>query len=227
MTKICVAFYTYCPDMNHPRHEYAKTCLRALKSKLTFDAGELYWHIADDGSPPEHLEALLEIAGEGTTYSNSNHGGYGANYNLSTQFTHQYDMILCLEEDWELMRKLDLSELASVLQAHEGIDCIRLGRIGWTGELRGKLVQIEGFTSLLFDPQSSEHHIFAGAPRLETVEFERNLGPWPEGLRAGTTEWEVCKRRESRVGVAWPMDAGLNASELHSNLFVHIGEIQA
>lgn len=231
MFSVCVTFYTYTPSMDHPRVGYAYSCLASLLKNLTFKEGDLHWHIADDGSPHEHIEQLvhmIKLANQLTpTVTNSGHNGYGANYNLSTQETHNYDMVLALEEDWELVRPFDLSHLANVLMAKQEVGCIRLGRIGWTGELKGKLVQIEGRTFLLFDPDSSEHHVFAGAPRLETVEFERKLGPWPEGLRAGSTEWEVCKRPQSRIGVAWPMDSGLNASEIHSNLFIHTGDVQA
>lgn len=227
---IAVNFLTYCPDVNHPRAEYARECLNSLLALLTYEGGQLIWHIADDGSPQEHRNSLVEQCREWSiipTVSNSEHRGYGANYNLSTQYTHQADMVLCLEEDWQLIRQFDLTNLANALMAYQGIRCIRLGRIGWTGELRGSLIQVEDQTFLLFDPMSSEHHVFAGGPRLETVDFERKLGPWPEGLRAGTTEWEVCKRLESRIGIAWPLDAGVNSTELHSTLFNHIGYVQA
>ena len=49
-----------------------------------------------------------------------------------------------------------------------------------------------------------------------------NLGRWPEGLNAGATEFEVCYRFESRVGVAWPLDV-----RPHGSLFGHFGAVQA
>lgn len=235
--KIAVCMFTYAESRDHYRAGYARTTWRAALQNLQPGPGvELVWHIADDGSPRDHIDDLLEIAHfhdvSGVTVSNSERRGYGASYNAATSALHgPVDMVLCLEDDWQLMRPLELSPLARAIEASAGtpyqIDCVRLGYLGWTQELYGGLVQHGGMSFLLLDHDSPEPHVFAGHPRLETVARQREIGVWPEGLRAGTTEWEVAHRQRAREGVAWPLDLGMNASQDYCNTFAHIGAVQA
>lgn len=231
MTTISVVFLTYTPTMEHPRAGYADKCFRSLLSNLSFKEGELRWHIADDGSPEGHRQHLVDIAakhGVRSTVSNSHRLGYGGNMNHAYQAVHDVsDIVLACEEDWELIRPFDLSLLAQALQANEDIRCIRLGYLGITGTLVGRVVFIANQTFLLFDPESDETFVFTGHPRLETVKYEQLVGAWPEGLKAGYTEVEVCKRLPARMGVAWPLDAGINANQDYCTLFAHIGGEQA
>lgn len=237
--KVAVCFLTYTPSMDHPRVQYAQQCLYALTRNLHYREGELLWHIADDGSPSEHVEKLKEIiirnTGAEPTISVTGHEGYGANMNHATQVLHPLvDIIMPLEEDWELVREFDISNLALALTEgeavygySESISCIRLGYLGWTNDLGGYLVQHAGQTFLRFNEEfCKETHVFAGHPRIETVAFEKRVGPWPEGLKAGYTEMEVCKMDAARSGIAWPLDAGVNASQDYCTLFAHVGEIQ-
>jgi hypothetical protein len=194
-------------------------------------SGGLRVHIADDGSPPlesgaDQAETLRQIAGGfpnvvSATASNSGQHGYGASYNLATQVMHlDCPVLLPLEDDWELTGALEADPIvATLLDPAFGIDCVRLGYIGYTQELRGVLVPTPAGHMLRFDPASPEPHVLAGHPRLETREFERRVGPWPEMLPAGQTEFVVCHRNEARRGVAWPLDV-LRPSE---HRFAHIG----
>lgn len=236
--KVAVCFLTYTPRMDHPRVQYAQHCLYALTKNLHYRGGEFIWHIADDGSPPEHVEKLKEIimrnVGVEPTISVTDHEGYGANMNHATQVLHPLvDIVMPLEEDWELMHEFDISGLVRALEEGEQdfpdenhISCIRLGYLGWTETLSGHLVQKAAQTFFRFSKDSTENHVFAGHPRIETVAFEKRVGPWPEGMRAGYTEMEVCHREAARTGIAWPLDAGVNASQDYCSLFAHVGEVQ-
>lgn len=239
---LCVVMYTY------DRPAYAEQSLRSVLQGIHY-SGKVFVHIADDGSPDGQIEELLRIAEEmgsahsalghydfkaggpdtSATATNAQRGGYGASYNLATQVTHlRAQVFLALEDDWELKAPLDLDPLVQALQESPDIECIRLGYIGWTQELRGRLAYVAGQQFLVFDPDSPERHVFAGHPRLETLRFEREVGPWPEGQNAGTTEYIVAGRREARTGVAWPLDLGHSASQHYRlSLFAHIGAVQA
>lgn len=203
------------------RAQYAYTTLHSTLDLLKY-SGPLKVHIADDGSSDEHRAMLQEIAGgyasiESVTTTNAERGGYGHSYNLASQVVHAIaDVTLMVEDDWELRAPLDADQF---VEAFGGtIDCIRLGYLGWTQALRGELVGRAGRTYWLLDPGSPERHVFAGHPRIETVQFERRVGEWPVGLDAGTTEFEVAGRMTSRLGVAWPD----GWSGYH-----HIGTVQA
>lgn len=219
---VCILLLTY------DRLTYAEKTLRSALDNIQY-SGKLSVHIADDGSSQEYREHLHALAGgyekvAGVGMTNSERGGYGKNYNLALQQVHGHsDIILPLEDDWELVQPLDLDRLVQVL-ADEDIGCIRMGYIGYTQELRGKFVWVAGMHFLLFDPDSPEPHVWSGHPRLETKEWQRSQGPWDEdALDPGSTEFAVAQRQKSRQGVVWPLDL------IHprGDLFEHFGSCQA
>ncbi len=207
----------------------AAPTLRAALDNILYP-GELSVHIADDGSQPGHVDALRELAGGyshiktiGST--DAARRGYGASYNLATQRIHpSTEVVLVLEDDWELSRHLELAPLVETLwfSREPEIHTIRLGYIGMTQPLWCEVVNTAGGKMIYFDPDSPEPHVSAGHPRLETVTQQKKIGPWAEGLAPGATEFEWCRRREARTGIAWPLDIG-PASQRSDSLFRHTG----
>lgn len=225
---------TYSPDAKHPRTKYAQQTLTSLLKNLSYD-GDLIYHIADDGSFPNHVARLsgtIAKTGRPVTNSNAAGGGYGKSFNLATQVVHdRCDYLLMVEDDWELTRPFNISPLADALSDSKASDdifplgCIRLGYIGWTQAVYGTLEKYADRTYFWIYPESPEPHVWSGHPRLETVAYQRAVGPWPEGLNPGATEFEVAHRPVARKGVAWPLDFGMNASQQAGCLFAHIGTV--
>lgn len=221
---VCATIYTY------NRMDYARNTIQALAQHL-YTTYPLHLHIADDGSDGDSARELAEWARrytdqwESVDLSIVDRKGYGGSYNQATQYTHLIaDMHLAIEDDWELMRPFDLDPLVAVLVAAGGAyDCIRLGYLGWTQELRCALVRLHGQAFLALDPQSAEPHVWAGHPRLETRARQRRVGEWPEHVGAGATEMIVSSMPESRRGVLWPCDL----IGPIGGLFAHTGAIQA
>ncbi len=224
---ICICFLSYTPSLEHPRVEYARTALKSTLDNLRY-SGPLAVHFADDGSPPEFVDEMWHIAGGyshlvGLGRTNAARKGYGHSFNLATQAMHDFaEVILPLEDDWELPAPLNLDPLVEAL-AHPQIECIRLGRLGYTQELRGTFLYVGGSHYVLLYPHSAEPHVFSGNPRLETRAFERQVGPWPEGLSPGATEFEVAHRQAARQGVVWPVDLTLASA----GVYQHIGTVSA
>lgn len=233
---VCILLLTY------DRAEYAVKTLHSALWNLQY-SGQLVVHVADDGSPDGYVDQFLAEAIPATwvdsaiginptiSHTNAERGGYGRNFNLALQQVHAAaDVVLVLEDDWELTRPFDLDPMVQALQ-EEKFDCIRLGYIGFTQDLQGKFIHAASQTYLLLDPDSEEPHVWAGHPRLETRVRQRRVGPWPESLPdesdsipdPGTTEFMVAQRAESRKGVVWPVGAVL----AHGDLFVHVGTVQA
>jgi hypothetical protein len=222
--QLAVVILTYASSLDNPRHKYAVKTLECLKKYLNY-SGMIRWHIADDGSDIEHIARLQDICPE-ASISNAARRGYGASYNLATQILHySCDYLLMVEDDWELTKRLDIDPLIEALD--EGINCIRLGYLGWTQELRGKIIAAANQVFLLLDQDSPEPHVWSGHPRLETVAFQREVGPWVEGISPGEAEFEVANRPAARQGVVWPLDIGICAGQVHGTLFAHIGAVQA
>lgn len=219
--KISICMLTY------NRYDYAVETLKSTLENIKF-SGDLYVHIGDDGTPEEsYRKSLQELAGgysfvKGTSVTNSERGGYGRNYNLAMQVVHSYaDMVLPLEDDWRLTRELDLDFLSECLD--ETVGCIRLGYLGYTQPLLGMVIHRKNRAFLLLNPDTPEPHVFSGHPRLESKDWERRVGPWPEKLAAGETEFVIAHRREARCGVVWPIDY----VKSWGDLYVHIGAVKA
>lgn len=220
---LAIMLLTYTPSLDHPRARYAEQTLESVLKYITYD-GPLYLHIADDGSPPEHVESLAahavaRLPGIDVTTSRVDRKGYGASYNAATQIIHSYaPLILPLEDDWELLSHLDLDPFARIL-LEGSIGCVRMGYLGFTKPLTGTVLHVADYPLLVFDPECEEHHVFAGHPRVESRAWERMVGEWPEGLDAGSTEFTVAKRFTAREGVAYPL--------FNFGRFAHIGSVQA
>lgn len=216
--------------LTYNRLEYARKTLEStLKNIRTQEP--IHVHIASDGDTDEYMNELYEFAQElldsndRVTSSRTTREGYGANYNYALQTVHNLEgceYVLPLEDDWELVREFNVDPILGVL--HDRVfGCVRMGYIGYTQTLACDFVWHGGYHWLSFREDSSEPHVFAGHPRIETVAWERNVGPWTEGLLPGQTEWDVCHRLESRRQVAWP----ISLISPEGNAFAHIGAIRS
>lgn len=222
----------------------AHATLEAVIGRLKY-SGPLHLHISDDGSREGHVASLVEMTGkeylnnDGSRYvpfnrqvttSNAERRGYGHSYNLGTQALHErVEMVLVLEDDWVLSHTLDLDPLVETLALElrprataRQIGAIRLGYLGFTQPLAGEVMHTPAGPMLYLDPTSAEPHVAAGHPRLETVAYQRSVGPWSVGMAPGATEVDWCTRYNARQGVAWPLDLG-PASMRDDSLFVHTG----
>lgn len=220
MSSVCIVLFTY------DRLDNATETLHSVLSRMSYSGeGGLHVHIADDGSPdPGYVDALREVAAgfehvQSVGSTNAERAGYGGSYNFATQQVHgHHELIFCLEDDWRLERDLDLDPIVETL-ADPRVDCVRLGYLGFTQPLRGELIHTPLGVGVLLDADSPEPHVFSGHPRLETRDFQRSVGPWPAGLPAGTTEFEVSQRPEARRGILFPLDL----VRPRGDLFSHIG----
>jgi hypothetical protein len=225
--RVTVVLYTYEDGERHT----AEITLRSTLDNIYY-SGPLHVIIADDGSIDGHVDTLFEVAGgyphvATVGITNAQRGGYGRSYNLASQASHPHGgYVLPLEDDWRLEGPLDLDAVVAAMEA-TGVACMRLGYIGHTQELRGVLRHSPIGQVLVFDPDSAERHVFAGHPRLETIEFQRSVGPWPEGIPAGMTEFDVSGRPEARAGVGFPLDLIHPRGDLFAHIGAHeLGELQ-
>lgn len=215
------------------RERYAVATLTTTLDRLR-TGHQIHLHIGDDGSQGDHVQMLSKLAYDrgftDVSATNSLGGGYGMNYNMATAFVHQYvkpDYVLPLEDDWELNRPdgFDVDPICRVLS--DGVfDSVRMGYIGYTQKLVAEFVYCNDLHWLRLDPDlSHEPHVFSGHPRLETVEYEKRVGSWPEGLTPGATEWHVATQMpESRKRIAWPITL---LQDVRHGAFEHVGTVKS
>lgn len=211
------------------RTQYAVHTLTSVIERLESNDSELLWHIGDDGSAREHIDAIFEVLDKheiDISTSNSGHIGYGANYNLAMKTVHELGAtyILPLEDDWELTRQFNIDPILCTLR--DGIfDSVRMGYIGYTQPLHCTFKYHNDQHYLLLRDDSEEPHVFSGHPRLETIEYQKRVGPWPENMTPGETEWCIATTYpEARKRVGYPLWA---SNSVKDGLFAHIGTVKS
>lgn len=214
--------------LTYNRPEYARMTLGSILGNIE-STDRIHVHIGDDGTGGDYLAQLEDFACqfdivESVSVSDSHRGGYGANFNQASQIVHNVEnvkYVLQTEDDWELRRRLSLDTLKAQLDA--GLfGCIRLGYLGYTKQISGQVIATpDGISWLLLSPDSEESFIFTGHPRFETIEWEKTIGPWPEGLLPGETE--IALTPVARHGIVWPMEYVKPTGDC----FAHIGAVQS
>lgn len=216
MEPITVILQTY------KRTEYALRTIAAARELLHY-GGPLYWYIADDGSPAEHVTAVRDALGEQFAGWHSARRGYGANANYAWFRTEQLGRLaLFLEDDFMLTQPLDLTPHAYALMDCEALGMVRLGYID--GE---RLESARDFCGRSYHtlprawPDTS-FYAFTGHPSLRHTRYRQAYGDYPEGLAPGDTE--LAYAYQYRVGegplIVWPEGYPANGS------FAHIGAIK-
>lgn len=236
------------------RLDYALRTAESTARNLRHD-GPVHWHIADDGDDDEYMRAIAEAitmgrrgavtAETGVTVTNAEGRGYGASFNLASQVVHQVaDYVLPLEDDWELLRPLDTTPIMRMLACggHQSRDewqwavpppddfyaqSVRLGYLGYQWPIDAHLFKTDESLWMALDPTSPDQNVAAGHPRIETVAYQRSVGPWDEGLNPGATELGWVQRPAARRGVVWPLTLVSLANSVTGDMFAHIGQVRS
>jgi hypothetical protein len=207
--------------ITYMRTEYAIRTIRGLQ-KLAYPAEDLYFHIADDGSGFQHVKVLLDAIHEfcpnKVTISDAKRSGVGKSMNLGQQaLFSKLDLVLWLEDDWELVHEYDIKPAIELLKTDSDIGMIRLGYIspGIKGEL------IKGADRLWWKLEKSltYTYTFSGHASLRHKRFYEAYGKYSTVLAPGATELNMCGVFNSTKGptVAIPVDGGAWGH------FAHIG----
>lgn len=120
----------------YDRPREIRQTLESLFNNLLYD--QLRWHIADDGSPGDYVDDIIGFLVENGIYKSAItatqtlRGGWGRNVNVAIRnITTPY--IYFTEDDYLLMRKLDLSLYVGLMESVRRIGMIRFGLAGHEG----------------------------------------------------------------------------------------------
>jgi hypothetical protein len=214
MSGIVVILLTYA------RTEYAVRTIRAAIRHLR--GPELRWYVADDGSPKDHVDAVIAaLAGQPSAGFHSEKLGYGGSANKAWFMAHELaDYTFWLEDDWELTQDLDLTPYADMLQRREDLGMVRMGylNLNMRGEVFGEFGKLFWKLDRTADP-----YVFTGHPSLRHRRFREAYGSYPEGLKPGETElgYAVQYRNVKGPEIVWPAAFG------EYGPFAHIGTIKS
>lgn len=204
MPPICIVLLTY--GGTPKRCEYTLRTIQAARANLRY-SGELLWYVADDGSPKEHVDAVMQaLTGARVIGSHSEHIGYGAGANRGWYMALQNcDLSLWLEDDWECYG-LDLDRYARALIQHDWLGMVRLGHLPIN--LHCDTVGVDG--AMYLQMHWGQQYCFSGNPGLRHRRAREAWGAYPEGLDPGKTELaydaQVNEHRGPRI--VWPVALG-------------------
>lgn len=208
------------------RTEYALRTIEAVGRHLRYPNWS--WYIADDGSNDEHHVTVGNacIATDRPIIGHHNEAisyGMGANWALEEAFKVG-QLVLMLEDDWELTSPLDIWKWAALLMERPDIGMVRTGYLN-TG-LQAELVSHNGSQYWMLDDTNSRHHsslAFAGHPALIHQRLFEAYGYYPEHWQPGETELRMAWQVSASLGpaVVWPAELG------SAGPWAHIGGVQS
>lgn len=206
----------------YKREDCAVKTIQALKKNLIYD--NLGWFVVDDGSPEGYLERLLDEIGPSNgkfSYNSNRRGvGHGMNTALRSLWDMGVELILMMEDDWELENPLHLDAYVKTLMDYPENGMIRFGYLSY--DLLGYSVSYEGELYWRLENNGTTYR-FTGHPSLRHKRFhDKNLGGcglYEEGLTPGMTELSMCGKSNTRTNsnILYPARCGL------WGFFAHIG----
>lgn len=207
----------------YKRTDVALRTIVAARGRLRYP--DLRWYVADDGSPDEHVNAVLEAVGGDLWAWHSERRGYGGNANVAWDAALGISALsFWLEDDWELRETLDLYAYAALLMERDEIGMVRLGVLNL--DVRGRTWGHNGhlYWKLDREPHIEGTPVFTGHPSLRHRRYRDAYGLYPEGLVPGDTELAYAYRFRQGTpddpGIVWPAGYG------PWGLFDHIGNVK-
>lgn len=174
--------------LTYQRTDYALATIRAAQG-LSHPEG-FAWYVADDGSREEHHAAVLnELAAHGAQLigEHNTKRSYGGGANVAWQVCDNYtDITLWLEDDWTLLRPLDLEQYVDLIRnPAENVGMVRFGYLPV-----GMMATARGYKGEMFWQIDRVHmsYAFSGNPHLKGRKMREAYGEYPVGLTPGDTE---------------------------------------
>ena len=208
--------------LTYQRTEYAVRTVNSVCDRLKYP--NLAWYVADDGSDPPHffsVLAALEDKGAMVFGSHSEKFGAGKSWNRAVQQALEHcDLLVNLEDDWELMADLDVRPFVKLLLEKTEVGMIRLGGLPVGLDLHS--VGYDGIHYLRVEPTTS--YQWSGNPSIRHRSFAEFYGSFPEGKSPGDTEVAYDAQVRKKPGgpeIWWPLQVG------GYGIFAHIGQEQS
>ncbi len=200
--KVAICFLTYA------RTEYAIRTIRSTIRHLKYP--NLGWYVADDGSPEEHYKAVMELFENiGVRVFGTHHEkvGPGASWNKAIdEALKQCDIILWLEDDWELNKDLEITPYVKLLMEKENVGMVRMGYMAV--DLDCHTVGHDGIHYLRIE--KSTQYAYSGNPSLRHRRYFDAYPRYPTDKNPG--ECEIYHDHDVRLKVPdgpeiwWPIN---------------------
>jgi len=183
------------------RTEYAVRTVRSTIEHLQYPKHLVSWYIADDGSPKDHMVAILDAlhgqqllgyhserirrSGDENTYF------CGVGWNRGYGIGHQNsDYVLFLEDDWEMEADLDPTPHIKLLDEREDVGMITYRILSVDAGLY--TVGHDDTVYLMY--LRGHQYAYCGHPAIRHARFVKSYGYFHEQLNPGDIELEMGAR---------------------------------
>jgi hypothetical protein len=215
---ICVLLLTYL------RTSMAVETVKYLCERLDYPKELLSFYVADDGSPPGHMQAIFDEIRQGGValagyhnekYAPAPYVGTGWNRGLMKAY-QTAPIVLQLEDDWRLKANLDIRPYVRCLVERTDVGMIRLSGLPVGLEMR-----VEGYRGVHYlNCLRSAAFAYSGNPHLRNFRFTQCYGAFATNQTPGNLEIEYDRAfRENPRGPSIWRPADLPAW----GIFDHIG----
>lgn len=210
--RLAIALITY--GSSPARTDYALRTIDGLAEHLRLQDGDIRWYVADDGSPEEHYRSVLtRLEGWSQVLLGTHHERMGAGVSQNHAALQCFDwapVTLWMEDDWELIRHLDVTRYYDLVD--HGFDdgkenLVGMVRMGYLGRnQRTSITSFAGDHYLLFN--KSGMYGFSGHPALRHRRWWEAYGPYPGDKSAQECELALdwSYRSKEGPGIVWPVD---------------------
>lgn len=200
------------------RIDILATTLIELNVNLRY-SGELRFLIADDSEDPapvDELAARMPFSDRIRVVHSTGRQGLGANVNNGLRHCDT-ELVLQTQDDYVLLRELNLDPHADKLLSDAAAGWIRLRCIGghrFRAKLDGSYWRV--------DWNSEELYIVSDQPHLKKKSFHDAFGFYPEGLKVGETENEWCAKAKAAATCGAEMDMLIPIAWDTENSWAHV-----
>lgn len=187
--------------VTYRRTEQAVRTLQSLLAHLGYPKELRSFYIGDDGSPKEHVDALLKVLeGENMLgyhnervrlpgHENTYHAGPGWNRTMGIGYQNS-DYVLWMEDDWELIRDFDIIPYVILLAERQEVGMVRLSNLAVGNTL--KIVSHNGIHYLEY--LRGQQYAYSGNPHLRHARFTVACGWFCETCSPGEMELDYDYR---------------------------------
>lgn len=198
----------------HARTELGVATVDGLIKNLRFD-GEIGYYLGDDSGVYESAQAVINALAKSTWYHIGVHceditpGTYfcGASWNITLKQCLKWsDVVLWMEDDWELRKELDVTKYVKLLREYDKVGMIRLGHMAVGSDLHS--VGWDGTHYLRY--LKTTQYAYSGNPHLRHQRFVDAYGFFATDVNPGNLELDYDYKFHKTEGpeIWWPVDIG-------------------
>jgi hypothetical protein len=230
--RVAIALLTGTAEGYPPRTDYVMSCIRSIRKRLVYPTGALGWYVADDGSPENHFKSVMAQVGhewrngESSPLIIGQHSermGPGPSWNRAIQGCLEWaDIILWLEDDWELGKQLHIGPYVRLLLDLPDVGMVRMGYMAIDLDLYSVGHKGNHYLRVRW----STPYQYSGNPSLRHRRFFEFYDGYPTDPSVNPGNCEVAydqqvRDRQNGPQIWWPISLG------GWSVWGHVGERQS